>query len=115
MFNFVVISKNSVRNNYVITFSTFLYNLPVTLLIIKILLLTYCVCFCTPYCMVLSYVQPHNNLSTCATGCLLLSAFVFSGSQFPLFLYLFLLLLIILCKPIEEIKGFAVAVPVAPK
>ena len=61
--------------------------------IAKIFMLTRCVyvcaCVCIP-CMVLSYLRPHNNLSTCATGCLLTVNFCYFRRPFPSIFFSFL-------------------------
>ena len=63
-----------------------------------------CVCFFCITCMVLSYVRPHNNLSTCATGYLLLLASVISSSQSPLLHLLLFIIILKKCKYAKEIK-----------
>ena len=43
------------------------------------------------YGAVICHTVPHNDFSTCATGCLLLLAIINSGSKSPLFSLLFLI------------------------
>ena len=56
------------------------------------------------FCMVLSYVRPPNNLSTGATGCLLVS-FGYFRRPVPSISLLFGIVNSI-CQSIGEIKGF---------
>ena len=61
--------------------------------------------------MVLPYVRPHKNLSTCASGCQLLLASAFSGSQ-SLFFNFPLVYLDKMYESTGEIKDFVVVVVV---
>ena len=78
---------------------TFLYNLLVMLKYFRSLFTHMYACFCM-LCMVLSYARIHSNLSTCATGCPLLLAFVIQAAS-PLYFFT-LFLLILLCKSMGE-------------
>ena len=85
----------------------------------SIKLVMYLRCLCTrascKSCVVLSYVRPHNNLSTCATAylatCYCLLLLIQTASTLHFFT---LVLLIPLCKSKGEIKGFVLVVVNVP-